>query len=191
MEAQTKADAAIRDHVGFAMFGAMIPIPIADIAAVTVIQLDLIKQLADIYSMKYDQTSGKAIVSALTGATAARLGASAAKVIPGVGTIIGGGTQIVLSGASTYAVGKLFKRHFEAEGTIDTFNPDAAKDLYESYVEKGKDVASTLKEKVSAFGEPTVEDIVSTVDKLSRLRASGSLTNEEFERLKQKLLEQF
>ena len=181
MEAHERADAAIRDHVGYAMMAAAIPVPLADIAAVTVIQLDLVKQLADFYSMKYDQTSGKAIVSALTGASAARLGASAAKAIPGIGTAIGGGTQIVLSGASTYAVGKLFKRHFEAEGTMDTFNPEAARDLYDRYVEKAK---------VAVCGERTVEDVTKSLETLSRLRESGDITNDEFERLKQKLLEQ-
>ena len=82
MDTQTKADTAIRDHVGYAMLAGSIPVPLADIAAVTLIQLDLVKQLAGIYEMKYDETRGKAIVSALSGATAARVGASAATVMP-------------------------------------------------------------------------------------------------------------
>jgi uncharacterized protein (DUF697 family) len=183
-----KADAAIRDHVGYAMVASAIPVPIADVLAVTAVQLDLVRQLAGLYEMKYDETWGKATVSALTASSAARWGASAVKAVAGVGAIVGGGAQAMLSGASTYAIGQLFKLHFEAEGTIDTFNPERARAAYDRLVETGKSVATSL---IPSPRRPRVEDVhtvAETLERLARLRESGAITQEEFDRLKAQLL---
>ena len=50
----------------------------------------------------------------LTGQVIARIAASAVKAIPVLGTLVGMPAQAVLAGASTYAVGHLFKGHFAA-----------------------------------------------------------------------------
>ena len=50
------------------------------------------------------------------------------KFIPGGGTIIGSVGISVFGAASTYAIGKVFVRHFEGGGTIASFSADAAKD---------------------------------------------------------------
>jgi uncharacterized protein (DUF697 family) len=183
-----KADAAIRDHVGYAMAASAIPVPIADVLAVTAVQLDLVRQLAALYEMKYDETWGKATVSALTASSAARWGASAVKSVAGIGSIVGAGAQAVLSGASTYAIGQLFKRHFEASGTIDTFNPERARAAYEKLVEAGKSVAASLTPGPRAPRIEDVHSVAETLERLARLRDAGTITQEEFDRLKARLL---
>lgn len=87
---KVKAEAIIRSHVLWSMGGGLIPIPLVDFAAVTAIQLEMLQQLARLYEVDYSQSTGKAFVSALTGTTIARLGASFVKAIPGIGTWIGG-----------------------------------------------------------------------------------------------------
>ena len=107
MSKQEEAERIIRSHVLWAMGGGLIPIPLVDIAAVTGIQLDMLKQLAVLHDVDYSASSGKAFISALSGSTFAALGSSLVKVIPGIGTFLGVLSMSALSGASTYAVGQV------------------------------------------------------------------------------------
>ena len=90
---RSEAQVIIRSHVLWSMGGGLIPIPLVDFAAVTAIQLEMLQQLAQLYGVDYTRSNGKAFVSALTGTTIARLGASFLKALPGVGTVLGGASM--------------------------------------------------------------------------------------------------
>ena len=145
-----EADSIIRKHMGYAMAGGAVPIPILDLTAVTAVQLDMLKQLAKNYEVELDGGSARTFLTSLTsalGATgAARIAASAVKLIPGVGWAIGGATQVVVTGASTYAVGSLFKRLFREKRPLDDLDAAAVKDELKSYFDAGKDLATSLKD---------------------------------------------
>ena len=149
----TRAKEIIRKHMMYSMAGGAIPIPIVDLAAVTAVQLDMLKQLAATYDVRLDAKSTRAFVTSLTstlaGATLARVGASLMKIVPGVGTLAGGATQVVVTGASTYAVGNLFKRLFKENRSIDDLDVQSVKDEFLSYFEAGKERALSLKDKVA------------------------------------------
>ena len=87
---------------------------------------------------------------------------------------------------STYAIGDLFKSHFSAGGTLDTFNPEKAREMYEKYVEKGKATAAWM------WGDSGVvpEDVPEALEKLVALRDAGDLTREEYDELKRTLIAQ-
>jgi len=141
------ADTVIRNHVIWSMGASFIvPIPIADIFAVSALQLDMIRQLCRVYDKDFSETQGKAIVTSLTSSTLARAGArSLIKLIPGIGTVIGGITLSIFNGASTYAQGEVFKQHFESGGTILDFDTNRLKKVYKEQFEKGKKVAEELR----------------------------------------------
>lgn len=178
-----KVEKIILSHVVYSMTAGAIPLPLADIAAVTAIQLDMIRQIAAQHGAAYDNDAGKSLITSLAGATLARLGASAIKAIPGVGTVMGIGAQVILSGASTYALGRVFDSHFSGRGSIFDVNVESMKKAYQDMLEKGREVASGLR-KSSGNG-----DIPGTIEKLRALRDSGAITEEEFEQTKKKLLE--
>ena len=123
-ERNAKSEKIIRNHIIWSMGAGLIPIPIADLFAVSAVQLDMIRQLCKQYDIDFKETEGKAIITALAGSGMARVGAGAVKVIPGVGSLLGGVTMSVLSGASTYALGQVFKRHFQTGGTFLDFDVD-------------------------------------------------------------------
>ncbi len=141
------ADTVIRNHVIWSMGASFIvPIPIADVFAVSALQLDMIRQLCRVYDKDFSETQGKAIVTSLTSSTLARAGArSLIKLIPGIGTVIGGVTLSIFNGGSTYALGEVFKKHFESGGTILDFDTDRLKKVYKEQFEKGKKVAEELR----------------------------------------------
>ncbi len=208
---QKHAETVIRNHVVWSMGAGLIPVLVADIFAVGAVQLDMIRQLCRVYEVNFSETQGKAIVTALTSSTVARITAgSVAKMIPVVGTFLGGVTVSVFAGASTYALGEVFKKHFELGGTILDFDPDRLKKLYKEKFEKGKKVAEELvrqqkaeegkgstivvdlqEERKAAAASGAGTDVVARLKELAALKEQGILTEEEFERMKKRLLEQF
>lgn len=184
MSQRAQADAIIRSHVLWAMGGGLIPIPIVDFAAVTAIQLEMLQQLAQVYGVDYTRSLGKAFVSALTGTTIARLGASFLKAIPGIGSVVGGASMALTSGASTYAVGQVAISHFSAGGSLSNFIDDQVKAAYDSAYKQGKSYISDLEDQQG----DEASQIYQTLEKLGQLRDQGVLTEEEFQAKKQELL---
>lgn len=210
-EARSKhANSIIKNHMIWSMGAGFIPVPIADFFAVSAIQLDMIRQLSKVYEVNFKETEGKAVITALTGSSIARLGARAVKFIPGVGSMLGGVTLAVLSGASCYALGEVFKKHFETGGTFLDFDPARLKKYYDEKFEKGKQMARDMEKEVREShkkAEKTAEkaeskqsadtsseesngksnDVITQLNALNRLRKEGAITDEEFEELKKKL----
>lgn len=183
MDRPKDIEGIIRSHTFWAMGAGLIPIPLVDFAAITGVQMDLLKQLAKKYGVDFDSSSGKALVSALTGSTLAALGASLFKAIPVVGTILGGLSLSAFAGASTYAVGQVTAAHFESDGTLSDFDLETARDAYDKAFKKGKEVVSEMED-----DKDTAREIFESLEKLGKLRDSGVLTEDEFEAKKAELL---
>ncbi|MBP7184362.1 MAG: DUF697 domain-containing protein [Saprospiraceae bacterium] len=204
------ADTVIRNHVIWAMGSSFIPLLLVDILAVTAVQMDMIRQLCKIYNIDFKEQQGKAIISSLTTSTLSRVGArSLVKLIPVIGSIVGGVAVSVFAGASTYALGEVFKRHFESGGTILDFDVDNFKKYYDDKFEKGKTVAKEWKDEADAqrkdnpsssatSNEPKAAanekmdilspDAISKVKELAKLKDDGIITDQEFQDLKKKVL---
>jgi uncharacterized protein (DUF697 family) len=184
MNKRIEANGIVRKHVIWAMGAGLIPVPLLDFTAVTAVQIDMLSQLAKLYGVDYTVTTGKTFVAALTGTTFAQIGASIVKAIPGIGTVIGGVSMSVLSGASTYAVAQVAIHYFETGGNLLNIDLDAAKNMYKGAYEQGKDFVSTLEQE-----QDTSRDIFEKLEKLGHLKEQGVLTEEEFQEQKQKLLD--
>ncbi|MCC6723873.1 MAG: DUF697 domain-containing protein [Saprospiraceae bacterium] len=216
-EREKHAETVVRNHVMFSMGAGAIPVPVADVLAVSASQLDMIRQLCKVYDVDFSETQGKAIVSSLTTSTLARIGArSLLKFVPVVGPIIGGVVNAAMAGASTYALGQVFKAHFNTGGTILDFDPDRLKKMYNEQFEKGKKVAEELKKQHEAKQKaeeaaaaapneselvpdtppvaatapkgPNDADVITRLKELGELKANGIITEEEFEKMKKRIL---
>lgn len=206
------ASTVVRNHVIWSMGAGMIPVLVADVFAVSAIQLDMIRQLCKVYEVDFSETRGKAIVTSLTSSTLARIGAgSVVKLIPGVGSLLGGVTVSVFAGASTYALGEVFKKHFASGGTILDFDPARLKKIYDEKFEKGKKIVREWKKEqeeaeqamqqtvpedkkeqvafdVEARAKEIEKDIVQRLKELADLKKEGIISEEEFEQMKQKII---
>lgn len=184
---EAKADNIIYSHLGFAMIAGAIPIPIADIVAVTAIQMDMLRQLSELFDVDFNSELGKSLISSLIGSTIGttigRMGASAVKAIPGIGTILGIGSQVILSGATTYAIGKVFQSHFQNNGKLSDFSIETMKAKFEELLNIGKSVAEKKHQ------EQSNDDIINTINKLKELKDNEVITEEEFNKTKTELLE--
>ncbi len=183
MTPATDVEAIIHNHVGYAMAAAAIPVPLADIAAVTLVQLDMVKSLSASYAVHYDESRANAILVSLAGASLARLGASVFKAIPIAGSLVGAAAQIALSGASTYATGQVFRGVFEDSNSLEGIDRQALRRRYAEYVEKGRRLAQSLRQEQPGTLQDS-EEMSASLERLERLRRSGVITDEEFERLR-------
>ncbi len=193
-ERRKHSDSIIQNHIIWSMGAGFVPVPIADLFAVAAVQLDMIRQLAKVYDIDFKETEGKALITSLTGSGLARLGARAVKFIPGIGSAIGGVTMAMLSGASTYALGQVFRKHFETGGTFLDFEPERVRTFYKAQFEKGKKVARDLRHE-----ETTEEEILAgkssggyfeKLQNLAAMKNDGLISNEEYEKLKKELFDE-
>ena len=135
------AETIIRNHTVWSMASGAIPIALADLAAVSAVQLDMIRQLCEVYDVDFSATRGKAMVTSITSAAIARAGAaSVVKLVPIAGSLIGSVTGGVLAGASSYGLGQAFKTHLETGGTFLDLYAERLKAIYREQFEKGKEV---------------------------------------------------
>ncbi len=210
-------DSIIRNHVLWSMgAGAFIPIPFVDSLGVAAVQLDMVKQISKVYNVDFEDTKFKAIVSSIMGTFLARAGAkSLIKFIPFAGTYIGAATMGILSGASTFTLGELFKSHFENGGTMLDVDIDRMKRQFAEKFEKNKEVVKKIKddhekmrendemnegfivhdaiekqENLSEENEPS-QSIYDELEKLSSLKEKGIISEEEFNDLKKKIIDKY
>ncbi|MCC6459411.1 MAG: DUF697 domain-containing protein [Saprospiraceae bacterium] len=183
----SQANEVIKNHVGFSMGAALVPFPGADLLAVSAVQFNMLRQLAKLYQVGFFDTLGKNVVSAIAGTGIARLGASLVKAIPGVGTVIGELSMPVLSGASTYALGKVVAQHFQNGGTLEDLDLSTARREYTDEMDTGKKVADALRQDGP---KNESDEAIDKLRKLAELRDQGIITADEFQQMKERLLQQ-
>lgn len=191
-------DKIINSHMLLSMGAGLVPLPILDVVAVTAVQVDMLKQLSSHYNIPFSEQSGKSWVSAIGGSLLARMGASTIKAIPVVGSILGGVTMSVLSGASTYALGNVFNEHFKNGGDLTNIDLDKAKEFFKKKFDEGKKVAKEMDDKnvtVDSNQEEEVEQhkgpksFAKQLESLAQMKEDGLLSQEEFDTLEKKIKE--
>lgn len=181
-------DRILRHHVWASIMAGLVPVPIADFAALTLIRLNMTNKLAKLYNIPFFDKSEKAsssvkavlisladdAICVLTGAASpsvstnlaagahsvmaraasvvlpsasTTLTASAAKAVPVIGQTAGVIAMPIVSGATTYAIGKVFIQHFASGGTFLTFNPEKVRDYYAEMFREGENVAADIQNK--------------------------------------------
>ncbi|WP_338768870.1 DUF697 domain-containing protein [Bernardetia sp. ABR2-2B] len=238
-QAKVQAEGIVQKHVLWSMGMGAIPIPFVDTIAVSAMQYEMLKQVSNLYGFEMSENMGKSLISVLAGGTLVRMGASAVKTIPIIGSFLGGGAMVVLSGASTYAIGSVFVQHFESGGDLFDIDTEKFKTFYKEKFEQGKEYAADMRDKAknSMNGEdenlktdlgkkdkPTMETDPNApkdgkyehqfqnksgenqknkeekeseeeqalkeakIAELNDLKAKGILTDEEYERMKKKIM---
>jgi uncharacterized protein (DUF697 family) len=146
---EERLEKLFRNHMLAAMGVGLIPIPFVDVVAIMGVQIDMIKKLSVEYDIPFQQDRGKSVVTSLVGGLlTTELGMSLSsliKCIPIIGQTTGAVAMPVLSGASTYAIYKVFVQHFEAGGTFLDLDPAKVKSYFAEQFAKGKKVVNDMK----------------------------------------------
>lgn len=135
-----RADCLIVKYAYGSSLTGFIPVPLRDIVGLMSVQRIMLNRMSVLYSVPFKKNLAKALLTTLAGSlasgAAAPIAGSALKVIPGVGALVGGAGMARLGGASTYAIGRVFKQHFEKGGTLEDFDPKEAGDELKAQQEK-------------------------------------------------------
>lgn len=120
----------ISTAVKWSAAAAIVPVPVVDLLALTAVQVRMVRDIAKIYGVDWESETLKGVISALLGtlssaAISGSLLGSAIKVVPVGGTIMGSVGLAAFSSAATFAIGKIFVRHFEKGGTVSSFSAEA------------------------------------------------------------------
>jgi uncharacterized protein (DUF697 family) len=109
----------VERHKNYAAVGGLVPLPAANIASVTALNLRMVRQLSELYGVPFQRDRTRSMIIALiAGAvpTGAGLAASSTLIwiVPG-GLLWGLGVSAVTAGALTRGIGLVFVDSFESE----------------------------------------------------------------------------
>lgn len=137
-----RADKLIKKYAYSSSLTGFIPVPVLDIVGLMSVQRIMLYRMSVLYGVPFKKHLAKALLTTLMGSiasgVAAPIAASVLKAIPGVGTLVGGAGMATLGCASTYAIGRVFKQHFEEGGTLEDFDPKNVTEKLEEELQKGK-----------------------------------------------------
>ncbi len=152
------AESLVKDYVLASVAASIVPVPLFDIAAVVAIELRMIQKLSELYGKPFSEGVGRNVIMSLAGGVVGygagmAVAVSLTKLIPGIGWMMGMVSLPVLSGASTYAVGRVFIKHYEGGGDIFDLSTEAMRTYYKEQFEKGKALAAKVKGSKPAVAE--------------------------------------
>lgn len=136
-----QAHHTVKNYMIGAMAAGLIPLPVVDMVAVTAIQIKTIHSIAKQYEVPFSQNLVKSLLISLLGGTITLTTTVLAKSLPVIGQATGIISAMIISGATTYAVGKIFIEHFESGGTFLDFDPERMRAHFQELYEEGKQLA--------------------------------------------------
>ena len=154
---QDLIDTLIRKRVYGAMALGLAPVPMLDLVGLFAIQTELVNSLAKQYGVAFSKDRVRNILSTLLGsALPVALGPvafSLLKAIPLIGMTAGAATMSIMGGSATYAVGRVFNRHFATGGTLIDMDAGKLKESFRTYYDEGKQYVKGLRKKPAEAAE--------------------------------------
>jgi len=140
----------VRRYMWLSGAAGLVPIPVADVVAVSGVQLKMLADISKIYDSPFGASRGKMIIGSLMGYVLPRalsfgVIGSLIKGIPLVGTLAGAPAMALFSSASAWALGAVFIQHFDSGGTFLNFDPEAVREYYRAQFEAGQKMVTDRK----------------------------------------------
>lgn len=150
-----RAQRQIRKNTYWALGIGLVPFPLVDLAALTAVQVAMLKELAGIYGISFSENKAKvAVASLITGLGSLTIGALVGRSLFKLVPVLGQAASIVgvpiLAGALTTAVGNVFVSHFDSGGTLADFDAAKAKEHFRKEFDAAKQSVSNLKKNMGA-----------------------------------------
>ncbi len=162
-ERLVEAEAIVRRNTLWAVGAGIIVIPGVDILAASAVQVKMLKNLSDLYRVKFSEDAAKKLVASLiTGLGGVGVGAAASslvKLIPGVGTVLGLLTTPAVNAAATHALGRVFIMHFESGGTLLDFDPKGMRNHFQSEFDRAQRHVEQLKKDEAQAPKPAEQAV--------------------------------
>ncbi|ATB33171.1 YcjF family protein [Melittangium boletus] len=126
--------------------------PYMDVVAAAAVQLKMLKNLSDLYGVKFSEGIAAKIVSTLVmGSGGALVGDAVMRIvnfIPGVGRALSAVSAPLMAAAFTHALGHVYVVHLESGGALLDFDPKAMQERFKEQYEKSKEAVRELRKEV-------------------------------------------
>jgi uncharacterized protein (DUF697 family) len=132
----------VRRYTVAALGAAVVPLPVADILAISGVQILMLRALNGAYARRtvyFDEMIGTA-VAALAGFA---LWGSLAKLVPGLGTLAGGAIQAGIAGTATYALGMTWIEFLERG---ERFSLEELKGSFAAWLRRARPVVRAMRD---------------------------------------------
>ena len=153
---EQEAGIILNEYTVASMTIGLIPVPLADFAALSGLQFKMIHSFSELYEQKFSKNHSRTFITSLLGGalpyTFLRM-ASLVKLVPGVGHVVGTTSMVTIGGASTYALGKVLTQHFESGKSLEELSPKAAKSTFSKEMKAGHKFISKLQKNKEDHGE--------------------------------------
>jgi uncharacterized protein (DUF697 family) len=130
-----------------------IPTPYLDVAGTIALQMNMVKNLCELYEVEWNEHIGKGLIGAVLGNIGKRTVASMVKSVPIIGTAIGGFANATLSYASTVAMGKTFMKYMDVNKTVKNVKDidlGIFSDMYKGFSSQATSFTEAIKKKMGA-----------------------------------------
>lgn len=138
-----QARGIVRRNAAWSFAGGIIPLPIVDIVAVGAVQLKMLNELSRLYGVPFDSNIVTNIISSLLGSVVpaglayGAVGHWLRSMVP-IGALLGAVAMPTFASAATWAIGRIFVRHFESGGTFFDFDPIQSRERFKSEFNKAR-----------------------------------------------------
>lgn len=141
-----EAQNIVLDYTMWSAGTGLVPIPFFDMVAMLAIEVRMIRRLSQVYHVPFSKERGKTLIAALLGGVHAGVWTSSClKLVPMFGLAGVVVPMTAISGAMTYAIGRVFMQHFESGGTLLTFRPDTMYGYYREQFQQGRNLLRAKK----------------------------------------------
>jgi uncharacterized protein (DUF697 family) len=132
----------VRRNMLWSAGAGVLPMPLLELAAITAVEVKLVKELADHYGTPFRKDIAKTAVVSLIGSLGSvtigkMIALSGLRAIPVLGQVIAIAAVPGIAAAVTYAIGRVFISHFEAGGTLLDFDPAEMRDYFRAEFANG------------------------------------------------------
>jgi uncharacterized protein (DUF697 family) len=129
------ANGIVKRNALWAAGAGVLPFPLVEFAAITIVEVKLIHELADHYQTPFSEDLAKSAVISLLGSLGSvTLGKwvaiSSLRFIPLLGPVLAVAAVPAIAAAITYAIGKVFITHFESGGSLLDFDPVKMREFF-------------------------------------------------------------
>jgi uncharacterized protein (DUF697 family) len=129
---EARAKQIVDRYAAVAAAASLFPVPVIDAAAISAVQMTMVRALAAHYQVPFQRERGKALMTAILGgilpvASGPGVVRFMLGLVPGAGTLVALATVTALAGGVTYAVGQAFASHFAAGGTLDDLDVERSR----------------------------------------------------------------
>jgi uncharacterized protein (DUF697 family) len=140
---RAKIETIIKNRSLLAASLGIVPIPVLNLASVTVVQVAMVQAITRLYNIEAKKSWIKNIIASVLGGVASTGGsgvlAGGLAAVPLVGTSLSVLTAPALNGLTTYAIGYMFVRYFESNDGLFKANAKALGGWFKEGFKQGRE----------------------------------------------------